>query len=374
MNRFTFSPTIKQIQLSIGRLVFAVVLALCVIAHVKAQGNETTSIDISNFSLTPSVIDTTNSSQVVTATLRAASPNAGISNISLRFRSNTGNQFLSVSIKSQHLISGNSNDGFYKVEAVIPQYSKAGTWRVFEITAFADQYYRNFYDTDLAARGFVTQFEVISNNEDTTAPDLGDFKFTPTTINTNSDTQTVTVTLRAKDQKAGVESVSVSFSRPTDDYLYPVTMTRVSGDEKDGIYEGVITFSGNIASGTYNVHVYLSDVLFNSKSFDANELAALGYASQLQVNNSSPSVASISGRIVDSKGRGVSKAMITFTDNNGNVRFTVTNPFGYYHFNNVSLGATYTLNVTHKVYAFTAQDCFVDSESISLNFQGSSRK
>src|SRR5687767_5850849 len=143
MNKFTSSSAIKRTQLFIGRFVSALILFLSAIAHINAQGYETTSIDISDFSLAPSVIDTTNSSQIVTVILRAKSPNVGISSISLRFRSNTGNQFLSVLIKSQHLISGNSNDGFYKVEAVIPQFSKAETWRVFEITVLADQYYRN---------------------------------------------------------------------------------------------------------------------------------------------------------------------------------------------------------------------------------------
>jgi hypothetical protein len=374
MYKFTFSSAIKRTQLFTGRFVSALILILSAIAHINAQGYETTSIDISDFSLVPSVIDTTNSSQVITVTLRATSPDRGISSITLGFRSNMGNQFLSVLIKSQHLISGNSNDGFYKVEAVIPQFSKAGTWRVFEIIVFADQYYRNFYDADLTARGFVTQFEVISNDEDITPPELSDFSFTPTAIDTINGAQTVTVTLRATDPKLGVRSVSVSFNRADDDYLYPVNMTRVSGDEKDGIYKGVITFSGSTASGTYNAYVFLSDVLFNKKGIDAQELAARGFDSQLQVNNSSPSVASISGRVISAKGPGVSKAVVTFTDHEGNIRYSITNPFGYYRFNNVNIGATYTLNVTHKLYTFTAKTCFVDSESISLNFQGSSRR
>ncbi len=368
MKNLIFLFTANHSQLFIGKLILAVIFVLSGISHVEAQGYATTSIEISDFSLSPSVIDTTSSSQTVTATLRAKSPNIGISFISVHFRSHTGLQFLSVLIKSQHLISGNSHDGVYRVEAIFPQYSKAGTWRVFQITAFADRYYRNFYDSDLAERGFATHLQVISNDEDITPPEISDFTFTPTAVDTTNGTQNVTVTVRATDAKTGVRNVSVSFSRAGDDYLYPVQMNRISGNEKDGVYQGIIKFSQNTPSGTYNAHVFLADVLFNNKGFDNQALAARGFPSQLQVSRLEPTSVSISGRILSVNGRGISRAVVTLSDSKGSVRYAATNPFGYYQFSNVLVSETYNLEVKHKWYKFAPLVLFVDRELPNLNF------
>lgn len=375
MNKRIYSQPIKQTQLFIGRLAFTLIIILSAIAHAGAQGYETTSIEISDFSLTPSVIDTTSSSQAVTITIRGVSPYIPISFIAIHFRSHTGLQFRTVLIKSEHLIAGNSNDGVYRIEAIFPRYSKAGDWSIFQIVAFADRNYRTFYKEDLDARGFVTQLHIISLDEDITPPELREFSFTPVEIDTTNGSQTVTVTLRATDAKIGVRNVSVGFSRTGDDYLYPVfSMNRISGDEKDGVYRGSITFSPNGDSGLFNAHVFLADELFNNKGFDELELAARGFSSHLKVNNSSQATASISGKVLNAAGRGISKAMVTFRDTGGNVRYAVTNPFGYYRFDNINLGAAYTLNVTHKGYSFTVRSGFVDSESISLNFTANPSK
>lgn len=367
------SLSLKSSQLFISQLASTVILVLLVINNINAQGGDVTPPEISDFSFTPSTIDTSGSSQTVTVTIRATDSGRGVTGVSVRFRSATGNQFLSVFINSQNRVSGDNKDGVYIATAVFPQYSRAGAWNVFEIDASDGANYKFFYSADLIARGFATQLQVISNDEDTTPPQISDFSFTPNTIDTTNGSQNVTVTVRAKDAKAGVREISLHFLRPNDDAVYGFSMdssNRISGDEKDGVYRRIILFSQNTPSGTYNVSVFPSDSLYNTKYVDSQELAALGFSSQLRVGSSQPDLVSIGGRILSVNGQGVYRAVISLNESNGNVKYAVTNPFGYYRFDSVPVGGTYNLEVKHKSYSFAPQVLFVEKAVSDLNFTG----
>lgn len=56
----------------------------------------------------------------------------------------------------------------------------------------------------------------------------------------------------------------------------------------------------------------------------------------------------IQGRVLDRAGRCVSKARLVMTETDGTQRFTVTNPFGYYRFDNVKIGQIVVLEATGK--------------------------
>ncbi len=78
----------------------------------------------------------------------------------------------------------------------------------------------------------------------------------------------------------------------------------------------------------------------------------------------------LSGRVLTSHGRGIGKAIVTLTDSSGKERQTITNPFGYYRFSDVSVGETYILATRSKRYIFTpgTQIVSVVDEMTHLNF------
>jgi hypothetical protein len=275
-----------------GKFILVLFLLLSAIGQASAQANSANPLNISNLSHTPTVIDTSNGSQPVLVTIRVTDVISDVTSVSVRFRSITGNQFVSVNMNSQNRISGDGRDGFYQKEAVFPQYSKSGTWEVFEVNAYDSSSYRNFYSSDLASRNFPTELQVISINEDVTSPEILDFSFTPSFVDSNNGSPEVTVTVHAKDIQSGVNSLNVSFYRTGQDYLYGVSMKRISGDGRDGIYKGVLTFSQFPASGTYGAFVSASDTLGNSKHINSEDLAKLGFPAELQVGaettNSAP--------------------------------------------------------------------------------------
>ncbi len=134
MKNLTLFTQIRT-HLFIGKLTLAAILVLSVISQVSAQARDTTPPEISEFSFSPSVIDTTDSAQTVTVTIRITDPESEVSGASVFFKEPTRNYSIPVILRKEHLISGNSNDGVYRATAVFPQYSRAGMWVVFNIYA-----------------------------------------------------------------------------------------------------------------------------------------------------------------------------------------------------------------------------------------------
>lgn len=61
---------------------------------------------------------------------------------------------------------------------------------------------------------------------------------------------------------------------------------------------------------------------------------------------------SISGRVLNEFGRGLSRTVVSLTDTNGIVRTATTNPFGFYRFLEIEAGQNYILQAERKGYQF----------------------
>lgn len=82
----------------------------------------------------------------------------------------------------------------------------------------------------------------------------------------------------------------------------------------------------------------------------------------------SASPSSISGRVVNKFGRGVSRAFVDLTNNAGEKRRVLTNPFGYFRFNDVPSGETYIVSVKSKRGSFASQVVSVTNDVNELIF------
>ncbi|MDQ4122784.1 MAG: carboxypeptidase-like regulatory domain-containing protein [Acidobacteriota bacterium] len=76
----------------------------------------------------------------------------------------------------------------------------------------------------------------------------------------------------------------------------------------------------------------------------------------------------ISGRVLAPSHKGVGNARVYLTDQQGNTRSALTNPLGYYRFEDVAVGETYVLNVFSKRHVFQPQVVNVTEELSGLNF------
>ena len=83
-----------------------------------------------------------------------------------------------------------------------------------------------------------------------------------------------------------------------------------------------------------------------------------------------PTAASVtvSGRVTVGKGGGLTGAIVTLTNNQGETRTARTTAFGYYHFDDVAGGQTYIVSIISKRYYFTTQIVDVTEEATEINF------
>lgn len=95
---------------------------------------------------------------------------------------------------------------------------------------------------------------------------------------------------------------------------------------------------------------------------------ALGAIAVKAAPNATASVVTIGGRITTANGKSVSRAVVTIIDGSGASRTAMTNPFGFYLFNNVPSGATYIIEIRSKQNNFSPQVLSVTEESSEVNF------
>jgi hypothetical protein len=76
----------------------------------------------------------------------------------------------------------------------------------------------------------------------------------------------------------------------------------------------------------------------------------------------------VGGRVLSSVGIGIPNAVVIMTDQSNNTRISRTSPFGYYRFENVPVGVTYTVSVSARRYTFQSQMVTVNDVITDLNF------
>ena len=127
---------------------------------------------------------------------------------------------------------------------------------------------------------------------------------------------------------------------------------------------GALTWSTEPFTLNQNANALRWGTMYNFR-FDSNRPpqamnATIGFFKTgspitVQVQGPAPAVAvnvSVSGRVTNVGGAGIGGVYVFIIDTGGNTRTAVTNPFGYYAFDNVLTGQTYTIGVTSKRYSF----------------------
>lgn len=75
---------------------------------------------------------------------------------------------------------------------------------------------------------------------------------------------------------------------------------------------------------------------------------------------------SVGGRVMRADGMGIAKTTVTITDSSGIARSVLTNPFGYYLFEEIAAGEAYTVSVSSKGNTFASPSRIVSvSDTLS---------
>lgn len=114
----------------------------------------------------------------------------------------------------------------------------------------------------------------------------------------------------------------------------------------------------------------------DSFTFKANDSVADSNTATVNLSIGAPTGAAttVSGRIANVFGMGIPKAEVRLVNmTTGAVMMARSNPFGYYMFDGVEVGDSYTITVTHKSYTFNSEFVTVVGDA-SVNFVGDQRR
>ena len=88
------------------------------------------------------------------------------------------------------------------------------------------------------------------------------------------------------------------------------------------------------------------------------------------ITGPNPAGVEVSGRVLTPDGRGLRNARVTITDQNGVSRTVTTSSFGYYRFDEVETGQTYTVSVGSRSYRFASRTLQVFDNLSDVDFVG----
>ncbi len=131
-------------------------------------------------------------------------------------------------------------------------------------------------------------------------------------------------------------------------------------------------FGGATANGTWSLYIR-----------DDNGVARLGEVNApdvlvgevvggwgIEILPSTAAGVEISGRVVTADGRGLRNATVVITDAQGNQRRATTGSFGFYSFEEVEVGASYTIGVASRRFRFTTRVVNVTDSLTDVDFVG----
>ena len=166
---------------------------------------------------------------------------------------------------------------------------------------------------------------------------------------TDSDNLSTTIVRNFQPRKTNITLVT----QPTGLNL-TVNNTTVTGGTTfvswDGYALNVNAPNQDVGSQRYGFDSW-SDGKAQSHTITTGATAAT-YTAVFQLLAPSASSVTIGGRVLTARGRGISRAIVTVTDAQGETRTALTNQFGYYRLTDISPGETYILSVKSKRYIF----------------------
>jgi hypothetical protein len=152
--------------------------------------------------------------------------------------------------------------------------------------------------------------------------------------------------------------VAASDVTPNDIFVYG-NFSGVSSGSTVILRAGTVTTSGNVAAAP--------PANGSFATFLTSDTGVRCSGNGVPLAPSAASV-SISGRVLTGTESGLANASVYLTDQNGVAQVSRTNPFGYYHFEDVRAGQTVILTVVSKGFRFAPQSLNLSEETTELNF------
>jgi hypothetical protein len=271
--------------------------------------SDTTPPQLVSLAISPAIIDASTNSQLVLLTVRLTddlsgmtasgplgSPQAGAWASFRCPAAGVDSPVLNVRFVLFTRDSGDDLDGVYTSALIVPRFSHAGNWTLFEFDVTdAVGNHRQINLAELRSHGFPTGFTV-QGADDHTPPEILSAAISPTTVDTSSTNQPITITVRLRDDLAGMDfsQTPYSYSAAQITFISPsrgqrvstsfATWNRTSGDEYDGIYTNTIWLPRYSEPGIWSLDsLVLIDAAGNHQQIDLAAALDIGLQTEFTV-------------------------------------------------------------------------------------------
>jgi hypothetical protein len=244
--------------------------------HVISKSDTIPPIPVS-FSFSPDTINTINEDQNVLISLRVTDDLSGVKFAQIYWLDPLGNN----NIYTAWTLDTPSNDETLSGTTVFPKNSSAGDW-VIDRIALKDQVndWKQYYTDELKEMGMSAKIHVISQT-DSTPPLPVSFFFSPDTINTSNEDQTVSVSLRVTDDLSGVKYAQLYWLDPLgNNNIY--TAWTLDPPSNDKTLTGTTLFPEGSPFGDWVIdRIALKDQVNDWKQYYTEELKEMGISAKL---------------------------------------------------------------------------------------------
>jgi hypothetical protein len=141
----------------------------------------------------------------------------------------------------------------------------------------------------------------------------------------------------------------------------------VPGAPNDESLWGILRITGTAATGYPDALSYVT-MSPGTNQFTITGLESYSHWTAGMILAPTAANANVTGRVLDTNGRGVYGARVEMVDQSGNTRYAMTNPFGYYRFLGVPGGQTYVILPTHKRYRFQGRALALSEDVVGFDF------
>jgi hypothetical protein len=245
---------------------------------------------LSNLTVDRATFDTSASSQTLNFRVRVTDDVSGVGSdwfpgpVQINLHSEDGGMYRQVRLE---LVSGDKFDGIYEGSTEFPRYTPKATWK---IQPGAIDFAGNvgyLSEADLKRQGSPTRLSQTSTG-DSQAPILRSLNV-PEVVDFSAGGEALVATFRATDNLSGLDAGGIGFSvQGPDNWGYSGWVTRISGDDLDGIYEATAWVPSDLPDGTYDLQITLSDKADNIEWYKRQDLLDLGFPGTVTTVSAAP--------------------------------------------------------------------------------------
>ncbi len=219
-------------------------------------------IKIDSIQLSSNYGDVSSQAKVITVQFHVTGTTTGlnVTDSEIAFVSASGNSVLNLS--SIQKLAGNDSDALYSGTLTIPAHAESGSWRIRDVYLYDNVYqnqvlsiyydksnnkYNSYSNGSQGNSDFISPIIVLTDTSyDAIPPTIDSFQYSTQTIDVSSQSKIITVQFHVADNLSGVnlKDLYLDFKPISGNFFQTIdllSIQRVSGTDKDGLYTGILT-------------------------------------------------------------------------------------------------------------------------------------